>query len=167
MTEADLASTNVALRFELSPVKNIIGDLSGLIGSFSDELLGAFFSRNTGRRANVVITELFDNAVVNNLDNESNIVLDLKKGDGCLHIQVSNKATTEQFEQVKDHVDMINGAKDRKRLLADTINARRKDRLRGGLGLMRLVVENKFDISVSYKKSMICVTAEMDDGGTQ
>ena len=64
ITQEELATTNINMRYDLSPVKNIIGDLSGLLGNFSDELIGAFYPKNVSKKANIVITELVNNAVV-------------------------------------------------------------------------------------------------------
>lgn len=167
VTETDLAQTQLSMRYELSPVKNIIGDLSGLIASFCDEFLCAFYTRNTGKRANIVVTELFDNAVRNNSKPESNILLELAKDTDSLTISVGNRATKKQFATVRDHIEMINKTEDKRQLLAETINERRRERKRGGLGLMRLVAENKFDITVAYDEGMLRVTAVLDTGGAR
>ena len=74
ITPEELATTNINMRYELSPMKNIIGDLSGLLGNFSDEFIGAFYPKNISKKANIVITELVNNAVVNSADGDSKII---------------------------------------------------------------------------------------------
>jgi hypothetical protein len=149
----------------LSPSKNIIGDLSGLIGHFCEELIGSFYTRNISRKANIVITELFNNAVENSTDGESNIILELEINEDILIIRVKNVAERGQFESVKAHIDKINSATDKRKLLADTIRARRKKQLQGGLGLIRLVAENKFDVSVEYSSPYIVIESQFPLGG--
>ena len=165
VTEKDLAKTNIALRYDISPVKNIIADLSGLIGNFCDELLGAFHSKIISKKANIVITELLDNAIENVRDEESKIILELKINKDELCIKVLNAADREQYEKIKAHLSLINSSKDTRQLLADTIRQRRKDRKKGGLGLIRLVVENKFSIDVDYDDSFLIVESQIPLGG--
>ncbi|GAH15339.1 unnamed protein product, partial [marine sediment metagenome] len=38
-------------------------------------------------------------------------------------------------------------------------------RLKGGLGLIRVVAENKFDISVDYKEPFLIVESQISLGG--
>ena len=58
ITQQELATTNISMRYDLSPIRNIIGDLSGLLGNFSDELIGAFYPKTVSKKANIVISEL-------------------------------------------------------------------------------------------------------------
>ena len=44
-------------------------------------------------------------------------------------------------------------------LLAETLRARRADRLKGGLGLLRLVSENRFRLSARYEHEHLTVFA--------
>ena len=165
VTEEDLAKTSIALKYDLSPTKNIIGDLSGLLGSFCDQLIGAFYPRVISRKANIVISELFNNAVTNNVDENSRIVLELKVNQERLWIKVMNTAKKEQYKKVKAHVNRINSTDNLRKLLADTIHARRKDRLKGGLGLIRLAAENKFELSVGYRTPFLIVESHISLGG--
>ena len=165
ITEEDLAKTNISMKYDISPIKNIIGDLSGLLGNSCEELIGSFYPKNVGKKANVVITELLNNAVANNIDGESKIALELKIDKDRLWVKVINVARKEQFEKVKSHLDKINSAEDLKKLLAETIRLRRKDRLRGGLGLIRLAAENKFSISVDFDDPFLIVESRISLGG--
>ncbi|MCK5347163.1 MAG: ATP-binding protein [Candidatus Heimdallarchaeota archaeon] len=165
ITEQDLAATNISMKYDLSPSKSMIGDISGLLGNFSSELISAFYPKNISKKANIVITELFNNAVENNIDRNSKIVLELKIDKDYLWIRVKNNARRLQYKKVKAHVKKINTTKNLKKLMTDTIRERRKDRLKGGLGLIRLVAENKFDLSVHYRVHFLIVETRIALGG--
>ena len=82
-----------------------------------------------------------------------------------LRIKVMNTAKRSQYRKVRDHIKMINSAGDLRTLLAETIRERRKDRLRGGLGLIRLAAENKFTLSVGYRAPYLTVDSQIGLGG--
>ncbi len=165
ITEEDLATTKISLRYDFSPTKNIIGDLSGLIGRFCEELIGSFYARNISRKANVVMTELLNNAVENSADENGKIIIELEIDESALVIRVKNMGEPEQYEKVKSHVDKINSSTDKRKLLAETIRARRNNHLEGGLGLIRLVAENKFRVSVEYNRPFITIESLFPLGG--
>lgn len=165
ITEKDLATTNISMKYDLSPSKNIVCDISGLLGKFSSELISAFYPKNISKKVNIVITELFNNAVENNVDGNSKILLELKIDRNYLFVRVKNATKRLQYKKVKAHVKKINTAENLKKLLADTIHERRKDRLKGGLGLIRLVAENKFDLSVHYRAHFLIVESRIALGG--
>jgi len=165
ITQEELATTNITLRYDLSPVKNIIGDLSGLLGNFSDELIGAFYPKNVSKKANIVITELVNNAVVNSLEGDSKISLEIMINKDLLRIRVTSAAKRSQYRKVRDHINMINSTGDLRKLLAETIRERRKDRLRGGLGLIRLAAENKFTLSARYRAPYLVIDSQIGLGG--
>jgi hypothetical protein len=165
ITQEELATTNISVRYDLSPMRNIIGDLSGLLGNFSDELIGAFYPKNVSKKANIVITELVNNAVVNSTDGDSKVTLEIIINHDRLRIRVTNAAKRSQYRKVKDHIKMINSTGDLRKLLADTIRERRKDRLRGGLGLIRLAAENKFRLSAGYRAPYLTVDSQIGLGG--
>jgi hypothetical protein len=60
---------------------------------------------------------------------------------------------------------MINSTGDLRKLLAETIRERRKDRLRGGLGLIRLAAENKFTLSARYRAPYLVIDSHIGLGG--
>lgn len=165
ITQEELATTNISMRYDLSPIKNIIGDLSGLLGNFSDELLGAFYPRTVSKKANIVITELVNNAVVNSADGNGRIILEIMIDKDLLRIRVSNAASRAQYKKVKEHIKMINTAGDLRKLLAETIRERRHDRLKGGLGLIRLAAENKFTLSAHYRAPYLVIDSQIGLGG--
>jgi hypothetical protein len=165
VTQEELATTNISMRYDLSPIRNIIGDLSGLLGNFSDDLIGAFYSKTISKKANIVITELVNNAVVNSPDGDGRITLEIVINKDLLRISVTNAAHRSQYKKVRDHIEMINSANDLRKLLADTIRERRKDRLRGGLGLIRLAAENKFTLSARYRAPYLSVDSQIGLGG--
>ncbi len=165
ITQEELATTNINMRYDLSPMKNIIGDLSGLLGNFSDELIGAFYPKNVSKKANIVITELVNNAVANSADGDSKIILEIMINKDLLRIRVTNVAKRSQYRKVKDHINKINSTGDLIKLLAETIRERRKDRLRGGLGLIRLAAENKFTLSARYRAPYLVIDSHIGLGG--
>ena len=165
ITEQDLATTNISMKYDLSPLKNVVGDMSGLVADFCDEFIGAFYPKNVSKKANIVVTELFNNALANNVDGNSKIVLEVKINRDRLVIKMLNAANRSQYRAVKEHIRRIKSVDNVKRLLADTIRERRKDQLKGGLGLIRLVAENKFDLSVRYRAPFLIIVSQISLGG--
>jgi hypothetical protein len=165
ITQEELATTSISMRYDLSPIRNIIGDLSGLLGNFSDELIGAFYSKTVSKKANIVITELVNNAVVNSPNSDGKITLEIMINKNLLRIRVTNVANRSQYRTVRDHIKMIHSTGDLRKLLADTIRERRKDRMRGGLGLIRLAAENKFSLSTRYRAPYLIVDSQIGLGG--
>ena len=165
ITEEDLQKTNISLSYSISPVQNIICDLSALIGDFCEELIGSFYTRVVSKKANVVITELLNNAIENILDKDSGIILNVKINEKRLLIEVMNVVNRKQYEKVKAQVQKINSANNIRELLKETIQQRRGKRLKGGLGLIRVVAENKFNISVDYKEPFLIVESQISLGG--
>jgi hypothetical protein len=164
ISEADLQTTHIAMRYSISPEKNIIGDVGGLIAGFCEELVGSFYPRVVSKRANTVITELFNNAIENSIDPSSTITLEVQINGALLRITMTNVARQDQFEKIRSHVDRINSA-DIRQLMAETIRERRRLQLKGGLGLIRLALENKSRISVDYKEPLLIVESEIPLGG--
>lgn len=163
--ENDLAKTNISVSYTISPFKNVICDLSGIIGNFIQELLGAFYSRKISKKANTVITELTNNVLENVTVGNSEINVELKINKDTLIIKVRNYATKAQFQKVKDHIDKINSTENIKDLLKETIHNRKNNHLKGGLGLIRLVAENKFTISVNYNEKYLTIESQIALGG--
>jgi hypothetical protein len=165
ITEEELQRTKISFSYTLAPVKNVICDLSAMIGNFCEETIGSFYPRKVSKKANIVITELLNNALENSNDSDSKIGIKLNVDEELLVVKVINIVDRVQFEKVKAHVDKINSVENIRSLLRETILERRKDRLKGGLGLIRLVAENKFTLSVEYKRPYLIVESQYDLGG--
>lgn len=165
ITEQDLIDTELSFSLRLSPLKYVICDLSGILAGFVENLLSAFYPRIVSRRANIVITELVNNVLENVLFPESPLSVEVAVAQRELSIRICNQVTPDIFESVSEHVDLINSTEDLKALLKETIRKRRKQRLKGGLGLMRLVVENKFQIAVEYENELMTVETRLALGG--
>lgn len=163
--ENELAKTNICVSYTISPFKNVICDLSGIIGNFIQELLGAFYPRQISKKANTVLTELINNVLENVTVGKSEIGVDLKINQENLTIRVRNYATKAQFQKVKEHIDKINSTANIKDLLKETIHSRKSEHLKGGLGLIRLVAENKFSISVDYNEKYLTIESQIALGG--
>lgn len=166
ITEEELQKTNISLIYNISPVKNIITNVGAMIGNFCEEMVGSFYPKKISRKANIVITELLSNAVENIIDRESNIHLKLKIDKSRLRVHVANVANKQQYEKVRSHIDIINSSNDAKKLLENTIYNRKRMGMKGGLGLIRLVAENKFTLSVDYEEPYMRVESQFPLGGS-
>jgi hypothetical protein len=162
-----LAETELTFVFRVSPVRNVICDLSGMLGNFSDDVLRAFYSRRVAARANIAITELVNNVIENFADPLGATSLELTVRDQVLFIDIGGPATEAQYAAVRGRVDWIYSADDPHELLKQTIRERRKQRLPGGLGLLRLVTENKFALDVRYADGVMHVEATLQMRGVQ
>jgi len=165
ITEADLGRTAMTMSYRFAPVRNIICDLSGLIGRSAKSLIDAFYPRMAGQRVEVLIAELVDNMLQNVVDPDSAISLDLSVEGGRLHMRTRNTAHPEAYAQVRDHVSAICEARDGgtlKDLMRRTIVERRRQRLTGGLGFIRLVHESRFDLAVEYDAGDLVIDAWLD-----
>lgn len=165
ISEADLGQTAMAVSFRFAPVRNIICDLSGLIGRAVRDLIDAFYPRVAGQRVEVLIAELVDNILQNIVDPDSSMSLDMSVESGRLHARTRNVARAESFEHVRDHVAAIRSARDAGTLhdlMRKTIIERRRQRLTGGLGFIRLVHESRFDLAVDYVGGELIIDAWLD-----
>lgn len=152
-------TTRLGIAFNVAPLGDIDGNLPRLLGESILELLGMFYPSTVGKKANVVVTELVQNVIENIVDPYSELHLDLRVDGDALVVRVTNKATPEQYEGVRARVDALSGTTDAKKLFSTTLRARRADRLKGGLGLMRLVSENRFRLAVSYERGLLTMQA--------
>jgi hypothetical protein len=152
-------ATRLGMSFNVAPLGDISGNLPRLLGESILELLGMFYPSAVGKKANVVVTELVQNVIENIVDPHSELHLELRVDGDALIVRVTNKATPEQYEGVRARVDALTGTTDAKKLFSTTLRARRADRLKGGLGLMRLVSENRFRLAVSYEGGLLTMQA--------
>ena len=153
------AQTSVSTSICITPIDHITGDVGGLLGNFILQLLGMFYSRRVCARANVVVTELVTNVMEHASGRDGEVMLDLTVDAHQLVIKVSNRATVEEYEAIKARFEQISTAGDPKQLLATTVHARHHDRQKGGLGLMRLAAESKFELSVQYVEGLLIIRA--------
>lgn len=151
--------TRLGVSFRVAPLGDIRGNLATLLGESLPALLGMFYPSAVGKKANVAVTELIQNVVENIVDPDSELQLELRVGPEALEVQVRNKATPAQYEAVQARIDAVAQTADPKRLLRETLRARRADRLKGGLGLLRLVSENRFRLSARYEQEHLTVFA--------
>jgi len=165
LTEQDLATTQIAMSCTLSPIKHVVCDLSSIIGNYVEQMLLAFYPKIVGKRANIVITELVNNVLENKLNPDSALGVDVEIDAEQLVIRIKNEVPQEVYDEVKQHIDEINGTDDLRAMLKATIKARRKQRAKGGLGLMRLTLENKFKLSADYQQGYMVVATTLALGG--
>jgi hypothetical protein len=161
MTDAveDPINTKVGLSLSLAPLGDVRGNLAATLGESLGGVLAMFYPSTLCKKANIVVTELVQNVIENVQDPASEMRLDVQIDSDTLQVEVTNKATAEQFAAVKDRVEKLSAADDPKRLFAETLRARRMQRLRGGLGLLRLVSENRFRLSARYAGERLTMQA--------
>lgn len=167
ITDQELATTAITMSYELEPAGHIVGDLNGLVAEFCERFVGAFYPRTVSRKANVVITELFTNAVNHNADPASRISFGLSLDGDELSVSVSNAASEESIQLVRTTIDRVAAADDPRGVLARTIRDRRDEGQPGGLGLIRLMVENRFRLHASAKENVLTVQASFPLGGAK
>jgi hypothetical protein len=142
------------------PVCNILGDISGLIADWAMSVLAMFYSSPVGKKANVALSELITN-VLENISSPGGLLQVRLHIDGeRLMIAVTNDTPKSQADNVRQRIEELNATANPRKLFADTIRARRGQQLKGGIGLMRLVVENKFKLSTDYDGELLTVRAE-------
>lgn len=165
ITEADLGQTRMAVSYTFAPLRNIVCDLSGIIGRAVRELIDAFYPRVAGQRVEVLIAELVDNILQNISEPDSAMHLGLEVEGGHLHVRTRNAVTPARFEEVRAHVGRIREARETgglHGLMRQTIKERRRQRRTGGLGFIRLVHESKFDVTVDYVDAHLVIDARLD-----
>ncbi len=162
IAEEELARTSMTIAYSFAPLRNIVCDLSGIVANAVRELIEAFYPRLAGKRVDVLLTELIDNITQNVVDGDSRMFVDITVDEDELRVKTRNVVDPEQFEAVRQHVELINQSDDLPGLMRRTIKERRKKRLSGGLGFIRLVHENKFEIAVAYEASFLVINARLD-----
>lgn len=163
--EQQLPRTSIVMHYSFSPVQYILCDLGGIMGNFCEELLGAFYPRIVSKRANVLVTELVTNVLQNTSDPSSPLEITLEVNTEQLFIRMRNAVSREQFEVVRAHVDVIHATPDLRALMKKIIRERRDRRETGGIGLIRIVAENKFKIAVDYQDGFLIMDSILDVGG--
>lgn len=159
-------ATRLGVTVTVAPLGDVRGNIATLLGQSLHDLLGMFYPPAVGKKANVAVTELIQNVIQNVLDADSALGLDLRVDDEALIVSVRNKATPAQFEAVRARVDALATSAAPKQLFTATLRQRRADRLKGGLGLMRLVAENRFRLAVSYEQEHMTMQAAFPLRGT-
>jgi hypothetical protein len=159
-TPNEAPQTVIETSVMIRPLRTIMGDVAGLLGESTMSLMLMFYPPPVCKKANIVISELVTNVLENVCDPDSGFVLKLAIGADLLTISVQNKVPPEVASKVLARVEKIEATADPRRLLAETIRERRQSRLKGGLGLLRLVAENKFTISTVYQDGLLTVQAD-------
>jgi hypothetical protein len=157
--------TNITFSIEFSPLENIKHNLSEKLGDFNAELLNFFYSRSISKKVNIIISELFNNIIENTADKSSKAVLDINVKEQNIQIKVKNKVTQDQYKKVKEHIDLINSNSNPSKFLYETIKLRRQHNLKGGLGLIRLVSEEKANLDTQYNNSYLTIIANLSIKG--
>lgn len=165
MTEAGEDSRRgprVAMTFSIAPLSAVEGNAATVLGESILVILGMFFPPVICKKANVVVTELVQNVLENVSEPSSEMTLALSLDAGGVDVAVTNAVTPEQRAAVEGRVRELATSPDPKKLFAETLRARRVHRLKGGIGLMRLVAENRFRLSTSSTERTVTVHARFD-----
>jgi hypothetical protein len=149
----------ISFSLDVGPLSSVVGDLPTVVSEFSLSLVGLFYPTALAKKANVVLTELVQNIVENVVDPASDGSIKLSIDGRELVIAVSNAATVADYDKVRARIAALGTPAEAKKLLAQTIRERRPQRLKGGLGLIRLVAENRFSLSCDHADGKLTVTA--------
>lgn len=159
MDSSSTQNTEFVSELRISPVGNILGDLPGLVADGTMAMLGMFYPVTIGKKANIALSELLTNVMENIFDPGGGVGVRIGANAERLHISVSNTASLNAYESVSARIAELQNSQNPKKLFADTIRARRSQQLKGGIGLMRLVAENKFSLSADYDGGVLTVHA--------
>lgn len=156
-------NTKVTLQYVIQPLSNIKYGIGGVLGNFNAEFIARFFTMNIGQKINVIVSELVNNVIENVYDKKGKIDVKIDVNSEKIRITVKNKVSKEQYEYVKDQLAAIRKNKNIQKLLSSTLKERRKKKLKGGLGLIRLTSETKAKTSVRYDKktSYMSISAKL------
>lgn len=157
---APAVPTRIDLAISVGPLGNVVGNIATVLGDALLPLLAMFYPPPLCKKANVVMTELVQNVMENLVDRSADVRVQLAIDGAALVVAVTNKVTPEQRAAVEARIGTLAALEDPKKLFAETLRARRVQRLRGGLGLMRLVSENKFRLSTHCEHDHLTVRAE-------
>jgi len=157
---APVAPANVRVSVRVGPLSSVLGDVAGLLAEAAQSLLAMFYPLPTARRSNVVITELVTNVLENVVDPASDFTMDLAINGDVLEIAVCNTVAPEQYEKIRARVEQLQNHAEAKKLLVKTIRERRPQRMKGGLGLIRLVAKNRFALTSEYADGRATVRAQ-------
>jgi hypothetical protein len=148
--EAAALGSRVTASFTFAPVGDVAGNLAAVLAEALVLLLGMFYPRKVCKKAATVVTELVQNVTENIAFPASALAVSFSVDDDRLLVRVTNRVTREQYAAVAARVAELRASPDPKKLFAQTLRARRTKRERGGLGLIRLVSENKFKLDMQY-----------------
>lgn len=151
--------TGINATLTIRPVGDILGNITGLVADYAIALLSMFYPTAVARKANVAISELVTNVLENISDPGGVLSFALNVEGERLRVSVTNTVNDEQFQKVVQRISDLKTHANPRKLLAETIRARRVHQLKGGLGLIRLVAENKFELSAEKNGDELTVHA--------
>ena len=156
---------HVSASFVVGPVGDVAGNLAAVLAESLGVLLPLFYPPVVCKKANVVLTELVQNVMEDVRFPESDMKVDLSVDRERLLVRVRNRVTDEQEALVSERLSQLETVEGAKKLFSETIRERRKQRLKGGIGLMRLVSENRFRLAKEYDGQELTVSAEFSLNG--
>lgn len=145
-------NTTITLGVTINPLYNFNYYASNLLGNINVLLVQYFYSRQIAQKIYVILCELLNNVVDHIQDKSSSCKVHLTISPENVIIKVKNKTNINQYEKVKEYISRIRKIKTQKAYFSEIISERRKHGLTGGLGFLRLFIENTKDISLKYNK---------------
>ena len=120
----------------------------------------------------MTISELIENAVKYENATETSEAIDIRFSieDDIITIIVSNPVTDKKhIEVLKDHINKIINAGDRRQLFTERVRNLMENEQSGKsqLGLYRIAYEGKFNLSYTYENDIITVIARRGKEETQ
>ncbi|MBN2532414.1 MAG: hypothetical protein JXB88_05955 [Spirochaetales bacterium] len=148
----------LSLAVTIDPLYNFTYHVSNLLGNINKLLIKYFYSEPLAQRIYVILCELLNNVVDHIEDKSSKCKVLLSINPETVIIKVKNKTNEDQFLKVKNYITTIKKIDDQKTYFSQIIAERRKAGLTGGLGFLRLIIEDTKNISVKYNKKNAYMT---------
>jgi hypothetical protein len=141
-----------------------VSSLSFSTGSSTSDYLSHLIQLSSNdlrlaKRVRVISTELLQNAIQHAEQADSDVHINLMVVNNQVKISVSNTIGKETAEKVNSKIQEIMNSEDIKQFLRKTMDERKKQELRGGIGLIRMRSENNAVLESSWKKDILTVTA--------
>lgn len=143
---------NLTLAVTIDPLHNFTYYASNLLGDINVLLVRYFYSKSIAQKVYVTLCELLNNVVDHIKDRSSMCKVLLTINPETVVIKVKNKTNKSQYDKVKAHIAKIKKIKNQKVYFAEIMKKRQKQGLTGGLGFLRLFIENTKDIGIKYNK---------------
>lgn len=154
----------LAASLSMQPVESMTTAAAGLVASFLNGLFREVHSRRLATRIYVGVSELLTNVLQHATVRDGEVNLNLHLQPDCLSVKVQNRASIEEYEKVQAIVEALAASESPQALFVRTLRDRRDHHQEGGLGLIRLVVECKFQLAIQYSDDLLTIEAKLPLG---
>lgn len=155
---------HIEATLSLHPLEHMTASVSVLIATFLDGLFRELHSKRVGAKINVGVTELLTNVIQHVSRRDGGMRISLKLKSDHLVLKVQNRATPEEYQKLKAIIDEVSTAESPGALFVKTLRERRSHHEEGGLGLIRLASESKFQLNLQYVNDVLTVVAVLPVG---